>query len=168
MRKPNYDKFPATRIQGEVIKGWQDIIAHIVASASQEQNIAIELYTGVYEKEVIDAFEAEFTNRIINVRDVMKAEQEIIAMTERYMTDDVLFGYVTPLTIDDYFDTEKLVSFAKSAKELGMENTHFDNCTGLDDTTDTHLTTAYDIALMSRELLKYDFIKEYTDYAKNL
>lgn len=48
------------------------------------------------------------------------------------------------------------------AKELGMENTHFDNCTGLDDTTDTHLTTAYDIALMSRELLKYDFIKEYT------
>ncbi len=48
------------------------------------------------------------------------------------------------------------------AKELGMENTHFDNCTGLDDTTDTHLTTAYDIALMSRALVKYDFIKEYT------
>ena len=48
------------------------------------------------------------------------------------------------------------------AKELGMENTHFDNCTGLDDATDTHLTTAYDIALMSRALLKYDFIKEYT------
>ena len=48
------------------------------------------------------------------------------------------------------------------AKELGMNNTHFDNCTGLDDTTDTHLTTAYDVALMSKELLKYDFIKEYT------
>ena len=48
------------------------------------------------------------------------------------------------------------------AKELGMNNTHFDNCTGLDDTTKTHLTTAYDVALMSRALLKYDFIKEYT------
>ncbi len=48
------------------------------------------------------------------------------------------------------------------ATELGMTNTHFDNCTGLDDTTDTHLTTAYDVALMSRELLKHDFIKEYT------
>lgn len=48
------------------------------------------------------------------------------------------------------------------AAELGMTNTHFDNCTGLDDTTDTHLTTAYDVALMSRELLKHDFIKEYT------
>ena len=50
----------------------------------------------------------------------------------------------------------------EKATELGMNNTHFDNCTGLDDTTDTHLTTAYDVALMSRALLKYDFIKEYT------
>ena len=48
------------------------------------------------------------------------------------------------------------------AKELGMNNTYFDNCTGLDDTTDTHLTTAYDVALMSKALLEYDFIKEYT------
>lgn len=48
------------------------------------------------------------------------------------------------------------------AAELGMTNTHFDNCTGLDDTTQTHLTTAYDVALMSRALLNYDFIKEYT------
>ncbi len=48
------------------------------------------------------------------------------------------------------------------AAELGMNDTHFDNCTGLDDTTETHLTSSYDIALMSRELLKYGFIKEYT------
>ena len=37
------------------------------------------------------------------------------------------------------------------AKELGMTNTHFVNCCGLDE--DTHLTTARDVALMSRELL---------------
>ena len=48
------------------------------------------------------------------------------------------------------------------AQELGMVNTHFDNCTGLDDDTDTHLTTAYDIALMSRELMKKDYIRNYT------
>lgn len=48
------------------------------------------------------------------------------------------------------------------AAELGMKNTHFDNCTGLDDTTTTHLTTAYDVALMSRELMKHGFIKQYT------
>ena len=43
------------------------------------------------------------------------------------------------------------------AKELGMADTHFVNCTGLDDSEEAknHLTCAYDIALMSRELLKY-------------
>lgn len=39
------------------------------------------------------------------------------------------------------------------AQELGMTNTHFANCTGLP--ADKHYTTAYDISLMSRELLKY-------------
>lgn len=48
------------------------------------------------------------------------------------------------------------------AKELGLKNTHFENCTGLDDDTENHLTTAYDIALMSRELMKHELIKEYT------
>ncbi|MDO4846893.1 MAG: D-alanyl-D-alanine carboxypeptidase family protein [Clostridiaceae bacterium] len=48
------------------------------------------------------------------------------------------------------------------AKELGMNNTHFENCTGLDDTADGHLTTAYDIALMSRELLKHERIRNYS------
>ena len=50
------------------------------------------------------------------------------------------------------------------AAELGMEDTHFVNCTGLDDEpeADEHLTTAYDIALMSRELLKHDEIRRYT------
>ena len=42
------------------------------------------------------------------------------------------------------------------AAELGMADTHFVNCTGLDDAPNAseHRTSAYDIALMSRELLK--------------
>ena len=51
------------------------------------------------------------------------------------------------------------------AKELGMEDTHFVNCTGLDDDPEaaSHRTSAYDIALMSRELLKnHPDIKKFT------
>lgn len=50
------------------------------------------------------------------------------------------------------------------AAELGMQDTHFVNCTGLDDAPDAaeHLTSAYDIAVMSRELLKHDRIRNYT------
>ena len=51
------------------------------------------------------------------------------------------------------------------AKELGMQDTHFVNCTGLDDAAEAkeHKTSAYDIALMSAELLKnHPDIKKYT------
>ncbi|MDD2494291.1 MAG: D-alanyl-D-alanine carboxypeptidase [Tissierellia bacterium] len=45
------------------------------------------------------------------------------------------------------------------ASELGMTNTHFANVTGLPDPD--HYTTAYDIALMTSELLKYNYVNEY-------
>ena len=51
------------------------------------------------------------------------------------------------------------------AKELGMEDTQFVNCTGLDDSAEAvnHRTSAHDIAVMSRELLKnHPKIKEFT------
>ncbi len=51
------------------------------------------------------------------------------------------------------------------AKELGMEDTNFVNCTGLDDGEDArnHRTSAYDIAIMSRELMKnHPDIQKYT------
>ncbi len=48
------------------------------------------------------------------------------------------------------------------AKELGMTNTNFVNCSGLDDDTTEHLTTALDIAIMSKELLSHERIKTYT------
>ena len=50
------------------------------------------------------------------------------------------------------------------AAELGLEDTHFVNCTGLDDdpAAKEHLTSAHDIAVMSRELLTHDAIRKYT------
>ena len=47
------------------------------------------------------------------------------------------------------------------AKELGLEHTHFSNCTGLFDDGE-HFTCALDVARMSRELLKHESIKAYT------
>ena len=48
----------------------------------------------------------------------------------------------------------------KRAEQLGMENTHFVNACGLD--ADGHLSTAYDVALMSRELMKHEKVFDYT------
>ncbi len=50
----------------------------------------------------------------------------------------------------------------KKAAELGMKNTNFENTNGLDDTTQNHVTSAMDIAIMSRELIKHPKITEYS------
>ncbi len=56
---------------------------------------------------------------------------------------------------------ESFVSLMNArAKELSMNDTHFVNCTGLD--ADGHLTSANDIAIMSKELLKHEKIKKYS------
>lgn len=47
------------------------------------------------------------------------------------------------------------------AAQLGLADTHFTGCTGLFDEKD-HYTTAYDVAVMSRELIRHDLIKEYS------
>ena len=47
------------------------------------------------------------------------------------------------------------------AAELGLEDTHFTNCTGLFEDGE-HYSSAYDIALMSRELIRHELIKKYT------
>ncbi len=50
----------------------------------------------------------------------------------------------------------------KRAKEMGLKNTAFENTTGLDDTAKFHYMSASDIAQISKELIKYPLILEYS------
>ncbi len=58
---------------------------------------------------------------------------------------------------------ESFVSMMNNrAAELGMKNSHFENTNGLDDTVTNHVTSALDIAIMSRELIRHEKILEYS------
>ena len=48
------------------------------------------------------------------------------------------------------------------ARELGMKSTHFENTNGLDDTAENHVTSAEDIAIMSRALIAHKEILEFS------
>ena len=54
-----------------------------------------------------------------------------------------------------------VVRMNERAEQLGLADTHFTNCTGLFE-DEQHYTSAYDVAVMSRELLRHEFIKDYT------
>ena len=110
MRKANYDRFPSTKISGTVIQGWENICSLLEEHLKAYPALAVDFYTGVYEEEVINELHRLSPALFIDTRDLMKPESE---MTARFMTDDVLFGYVTNITLNDYFDQDKL----KKARE---------------------------------------------------
>lgn len=57
-------------------------------------------------------------------------------------------------------ESDFVLKMNERAKELGMKNTVFKNCNGLDE--EGHLTSAYDVALMSAQLIKHEKIFDYT------
>lgn len=85
--------------------------------------------------------------------------EELLKATAVYSANDACTALGELVAGSD----EAFVAMMNSrAEELGMTNTHFENCTGLDDTTTDHLTTAADIAKMSVELLHHELITRYT------
>lgn len=86
----------------------------------------------------------------MTVNELLKATAVSSANDATYALGELIAG--SELAFVDMMNQE--------AKRLGMENTHFECSAGLDH--DGHLTTAHDVALMSRELMKYPKIRDYT------
>ena len=102
MRKSNYDKQPSTHIEGKIVCGWDNIIKVLSEAWADEPVWAIDLYPGTYEEDFLEAF-AKTGRKIINTRDLMRPEAEIRQLTERFMTDDVLFGYMSNVRLEEYW-----------------------------------------------------------------
>jgi len=85
--------------------------------------------------------------------------EELLKATAIYSANDacVALGELISGSEDGFVELMN-----QRAKAIGMDDTHFVNATGLDDDTTEHLTTAHDIALMSRELLKHDNVIKYS------
>ncbi len=118
MRKSNYDKRPATSIDGVMWKGWPAIIEQlekVVAEESESQHIlVVECYQGVYYDELLNAFQSLNPAFTVDMRSLFKPEGEIRAMTDSYMTNDRLFGRRTSFTYSDLFDNEKMEQCRKT------------------------------------------------------
>ncbi len=117
MRKVNYDRFPSTKITGTILQGWDAVHTLLVECFKVKKVVAVDFYAGVREEEVAGELGLLSPTLFINTRNLMKPQDEIKAMTERFMTDDVLFGYVTNLTLNDYFDAEKLEQARKQVAD---------------------------------------------------
>ena len=96
----------------------------------------------------LEPFEKQTVNTMIKCISIASANDASVAMAEHISGSE----------------SEFVARMNERAQELGMKNTHFLNCCGLDDTiTEGHYSSAYDIALMSRELItKHPQISNYS------
>ena len=91
---------------------------------------------------------------------------------------DLLYGLLVPSGNDaamclskNVFNNQDnfIIAMNNEAERLGALHTHFDNAVGLD--SDFHFTTAYDMFLITREIMKYPIFKEITttkEYTANI
>jgi len=108
-RQSNYEKFPSIRVPvglESVWQGWREIVGRIAAGIARgARKIAVEIYPGVFEKEVLQVFEEGLRpTRIFRTRDCWKTPTEIDAMVSGDLTDDPVFGRISRLTIEDFVD----------------------------------------------------------------
>lgn len=106
--RSNYNKFPATTIKdGVLISDWNNILDEIV-SKTNNNIICIECYSGTHKEELISNFQKIPNVLFVNSDDYFKSESEILNMTQNFMRDDVLFGYLSNLKIEDYLDEARV------------------------------------------------------------
>lgn len=110
MRQSNYEKYPCTQVEGVIIEGWTSILGELGKKLQEVKCLAIDLYPGVIEEEIISNLQKLNADSFYDVRrDVFKSESEVLKMTDRFMTDDVLFGFMAHhLNMKDFLDGEKL------------------------------------------------------------
>lgn len=117
MRKSNYDKYPATNIDGEIWVGWNEIVSWIgtvVASGKQQRFVlVVECYQGVHHAELIKNLLSLNPSAFYNTESIFKSEEDIRRITDNYMTDDRLFGYMSHFSYEDYLDTKKVETLRK-------------------------------------------------------
>ena len=78
MRKANYDKAPATEVEGKIFLGWEAILSKL--KAENRPAVAVEVYPGAYEDALAEAFGSVF-GPVLRTRSLMKPEAEIRSMT---------------------------------------------------------------------------------------
>ena len=114
----------------------------------------------------------------IKYDDIVEISQEASSMGgsqiflnpgDKYKVKDLLKGVamasandaVVALAEKTYGSKESFIeAMNKRAEELNLKNTHFVNVHGLDD--ENHYSSSYDMAIMAKELLKYEKILDYT------
>ncbi len=123
----NYNINPEVRIKGKdtgCFAGWDTIVLQlntiIAKNPKPKKVIVIEYSQGVNDSEIFNSLIKELNPAVIfNAGEAMLQEDEIRKITFPDVTDDRIFGFITRLLMDDFYDSGKVE--ALRAKILAIE-----------------------------------------------
>ncbi len=118
MRKSNYDKYPATQVEGTMLRGMEAISAQIKSDCADGVCV-VECYQGVKRAEIESLVKLLKPKIIIDADELYKTEAEIREMTQPWVTDDRIFGHRAPFTYADFFDVAKVEEARKQISQAG-------------------------------------------------
>ena len=107
----------------KVEKGWEDICTRlnceVEASKQLKTIVVIETYQGVIHEELVDNLKKGVNHTcFIQAADFMLPEEEIKKLVFPDVTNDRIFGYLTRLTLDAFFDYNKVLAIRTEVESV--------------------------------------------------
>ncbi len=112
-----YNKYPAIAVNGFIASGWDAIFEKLSKEFDTGRPLIVDGYTGVNYDQLIDTFSVLNPELIIDTRDLLISVEEVRSLTDRFITDDVLFGYLSNITLPEYFNRKKLLAARQAIHE---------------------------------------------------
>jgi hypothetical protein len=117
LEKSNYNKFPQIPVSGHTAAvGWDAISASIKEKIGSRSRtvVVLDTYHGVYLDEILNHFNAGQTaSSTFEVSRAFLSPDELEKLVYPFITDDPVFGYVTTLELESFFDPEKVENLRK-------------------------------------------------------
>ncbi len=124
-RPSNYDKFPTIAVgtEAECRAGWDEIGARFRIELESRRALCLECYPGVFEREIHRALQLRLPAAVFFLTEnCLKQPEELESMLAPVLGDDRIFGRMSTLCLDNYFDADRLRqmrSEVQRAAELG-------------------------------------------------
>jgi mannose-6-phosphate isomerase class I len=127
VRTSTYDKFPFVSVPGgeqACVSGWPAIAARlnqaIARRGGRKTVLAVECYAGVNEEEVLRQFEAALKPAFaLRAGQAMLPAEKIDALVAPFLGgDDPVFGFLSGLTLPQFFDEEQLLHWRNTVKRV--------------------------------------------------
>jgi mannose-6-phosphate isomerase class I len=110
-----FQKYPFIEIKtnSKIYLGWEEILSQLLSFSKKinkdKKIIIVELYQGVLEDEIVKEFSKQIKPELlITANSLYFNQEEIKKMIQSDITNDRIFGYMTRLEIDAFFDPEKV------------------------------------------------------------